>query len=227
MSLYDVDYSKVAQDILPTHKRTDIVEVTDSLQEPLNDLNVFFKWFREGSSAGQWNNAVSYTFGQVVKYSRKVYVRNEITDGYASGIIPTDSTYWDNVSNNFVGVLERIQYTPQKLSLEYALNKAFGTTFNNPPTLSQIYIQNVNTTDVNLFVGVTDGDTGTIPETDSTALFFIGESDFVAGETDFEIFIPFGVYTALGTTNTERNLVIGTIVEKYKLAGYTYKITTY
>lgn len=227
MSLYDVDFSKVAIDILPTHKRTDIIELTDTVQEPLNDLNVFFKWFREGSTAGQYNNAVTYSFGQVVKYSRKIYVRNEITSGYASGTIPTNATYWDNVSDNFVGVLERIQYRPQKLSLEYALNKAFGTTFNNPPTLSQIYINNVNTTDINFFIGETDADTMPLTETDNTALFFIGETDFIANEADFEIFVPNAVYTALGSTNTERDLVIGTIVDTYKLAGYTYKITAY
>lgn len=227
MSIYDVDYKLAGREILPTHKRTTITEVVDSVIEPLNDMNLLFKWFREGSNAPQYNNASTYTFGSVVKYSRRVYLRNEVTDGYVAGTIPTNTIYFSRILDNFIGLSERVMYRSDKLSMEYALNRAFSTTFNNPPTLSDIYITNVNTSDVNFGVGEIDEATSTVPQSDILSEFFVSENDFVAGETDFIIYVPIAVYTALGSTNTERDSQIQSVVNKIKLAGYIYQIQTY
>lgn len=227
MSIFDVNFSKLAVEILPTHKRTDITEVTDSIVEPLNDLNIIFKWFREGNTAGQYNPATTYTFGSVLKYSRKVYLKNEVTTGYTAGIIPTNTTYFVRISESFIGIAERLMYRPDKLVLEYALNRIFETTFRQPPLVSDIYIQNVNTSDTNFGVGELDNFTSTIGETDVLSLYFISENDFVAGETDFIVYVPLAVFNALASTDVERTAILTDVIEKYRLTGYTFKIQTY
>lgn len=227
MSIFDVNFSKLAVEILPTHKRTDITEVTDSIVEPLNDLNIIFKWFREGNTAGQYNPATTYIFGSVLKYSRKVYLKNEVTTGYTAGIIPTNTTYFVRISENFIGIAERLMYRPDKLVLEYALNRIFETTYRDLPLVSDIYIQNVNTSDVNFGIGEVDGDTAQIGETDPLSLYFISENDFVAGETDFIVYVPLAVYNALASTDVERTAILTDVIEKYRLTGYTFKIQTY
>ena len=227
MSIFDVNFSKLAVEILPTHKRTDIVEVTDSIVEPINDTNIMFKWFREGNTAGQFNPLTVYVYGSVVRYSRKVYLRNEVTEGYSAGVIPTNTTYFVRISENFIGTNERLMYRPDKLVLEYALNRIFETTFRQPPLVSDIYIQNVNTSDVNFGVGELDGFTSQVGETDALNLWFISENDFIAGETDFNVYVPLAVYNALGNTNIERTAIVTDVVKKYRLTGYTFNIITY
>jgi hypothetical protein len=224
---YDADFKSSSIDILPTHKRTDILDLTDSLIEPLNDVNILFKWFREGNTAGQFDVAVSYSFGQVVRYSRRIYLRNEATTGYAAGVIPTNDKYWKKVADLFIGIDERIKYRTSKISLEYALNRHFETTFRNPPLVPDIYINTLNTSNSNLGIGALDLFTSTISEFDSSSLYFVGVGDFVVGEKDYTIFIPTAVYNALGATNTERDLIVSGVVTRYGLAGYTFNITTY
>jgi hypothetical protein len=227
MGIFDINFSKLATEILPTHKRTDITEVTDSIIEPLNDLNIIFKWFREGNTAGQFNPLTVYAFGQVVRYSRKVYLRNEVTDGYSAGVIPTNATYFVRISENFIGIAERLMYRPDKLVLEYALNRIFETTFRDLPLISDIYIENVNTSDVNFGIGEIDTETATVGETDVLSLYFISENDFIAGETDFIVYVPLAVYNALASNNIERTAIMNDVIKKYRLTGYTYQIQTY
>jgi hypothetical protein len=228
MSIYNADFRLAAIELLPTHKRGDsFVELTGMMVEPLNDVNVMLNWFVFGNNSAQWDNTISYNFGTAVRYSRRVYLRNENTDGYAAGAIPTDIRYWDLVSSNFLGVIERAMYGNGKLTLEYLLNRHFESTFRQPPLVSDIYIQNINTTDENFGVGELDPFTSVVTEQDSTALYYVSENDFIAGEKDYEIFVPIAVYNALGTTNTERDAVISGVVKIYGLAGYTFKITTY
>lgn len=225
--IYDIDFQLAAMEILPTHKRTNITEVTNSITKPLNDLNLIFKYFRIGSGAANYSNGPTYTFGQIVKYSRRIYLRNEVTDSYVAGTIPTNAVFWTKILDDFVGVTERVMYGNGKLIMEYALNRAFGTMFRNPPLVSDIYIENINTSDINFFVGEFDTDTGTVSQSDVLSEFYVGEGDFVSTERDFIVYVPLATYNALGSTTTERDSRINSVVDSIKLAGYDYKIQTY
>ena len=69
---------------------------------------------------------------------------------------PSNTNVWEVVNNNFIGVAERDLYFNQKLTLEYALNRYFNTTFRQPngvtmsATHSDIYISD-NTFSYNTF----------------------------------------------------------------------------
>ncbi len=229
MSLYDVDFDQLARDYYPTHKRlTNLLGVQYSFLKPLNDANLFFKYFREGGTFTAYSGATTYTYGQYVQYQRRVYYRNEVTDGYTSGITPVNTTYWVKILNSFIGSNERLKFGPSKLVYEYALNKIFGTVFRQPSVgTSDIYITDLNTEDDTFYVGELDTDTAQVSETDQTALFFVPENDPSGGESDYAINVPIAVYNALAATNVERDAIITSVANVYRLVGYNFDIVTY
>lgn len=227
MSIYDVNFDQCVQELYPTHKRLDVLlKKMYSIIKPVNELNLMFKYFREGGTFAAYNPVTVYTFGQYVQYQRRIYYRNEVTEDYGAGIYPLDSKYWTLILNSFIGSDERVKFGPSKIVLEYALNKIFGTTFNNPPATSEIYIQNLNTTDSLFFVGEIDSVTSTISQSDQDALYLIPQVETV--ETyDYAIYIPVAVWTALAATPTERDSIVTSVANQYRLVGYTFKIITY
>jgi hypothetical protein len=136
--IYDVDYKQVIKELYPTHKRNDILlsKVYSLFGDNLNLINTLFKYFRDGATCGNWDNITVYNFQSLVVYQRKVYYKNEITDGYVAGVKPADTTYWIKVLDDFIGLSEKIYFGPQDIILEYALNRIFQTTFRQP---SQIF----------------------------------------------------------------------------------------
>lgn len=144
-----------------------------------------------------------------------------------AGTTPNNTTYWTKVIDNNIGLSERIRFSPQKILLEYALNAIFGTTFNQPPVLPDIYIENNNVDDDNFFIGELDDDTGTIPQTDEQADYFISELDGDLTASDFTVFVPLAIWTALAATSQERDNIILSVVNKFKLFGYNADVQTY
>lgn len=228
MSIYNVDFNITTVELLPVHKRVDNIEnILYSLLKPLNENETFFTWLREGSGAPDYNPATVYVFGETANYQRRSYYRNEFTIGYSAGIAPNNTTYWTRVLDNNIGLSTRIRFTPQKILMEYALNIIFGTSFNQPPALSDIYIENNNTDDSNFFIGQLDIDTANISETDQLADYFIAEIDGNLAASDFTVFVPVAVWTALAATTQERNNIILSVVNKLKLFGYIADVQTY
>jgi len=234
MSKYDVNFNITALELLPVLKRptddfsSDIYDLAKSLNEPLNVLSLIYKYYREGSSAGNYNPLTVYAYGELVNYQRRVYFRNEITSGYVAGIAPNNTTYFVKVLDDTIGLNDRIRFGNGKLILEYALNATFGTSFNQPPVLSDIYITR-NSGDSDTFaIGELDSDTATISENDTDADWGIPETEpSVASPFDYVIHIPTAVWTALASTNNERDMVVLSVASKYKLFGYLPEIQTY
>jgi hypothetical protein len=231
MSIYNVNYEVSGQELLPPDRREDkFLKWLYSLLKPLQDLKDFvFTGYSDGSAASSYSGATTYTFGQQVKYQGRIYYRNEITDDYSAGITPTNTTYWTLLHNSFIGINERIRFNGQKIILEYALNKQFGTTFQQPPVLSDIWIENKSVVSDAFFIGVDDEDTATVAISDTDSDWFIND-DITADDitaANFIIHVPVAVWTALAGTNSERDNIILTFVDKYKLFGYDATIETY
>jgi hypothetical protein len=228
MSKYSCDFDITSVELLPVHKRVNnIKNVLFSLVAPLNELETVFTYLREGSAAGNYSGIIVYTFGQFVNYQRRVYYRNQVTAGYSAGVTPNNSTYFVPVLEYSIGLDERIRFSPQKILLEYALNRIFQTTFNQPPTLSDIYITNENTDDDAFVVGDDDEDTSTVSQTDELYDWAVTELDPDVGLPDFVIHVPVAVWTALAGTPTERDNIILSVANKIKLFGYKASVTTY
>lgn len=228
MSIYNVDFDQCAREIYPIEKRKEILlSKIYSLLKPLNDLNLFFQFYREGGTFSAYDAGTVYTFGQYIQYQRRIYYRNEVTTDYGAGISPLNTTYWTKILESFIGASERAKFGPGKLVLEYALNKIFGTVFRQPADgTSDIYIENLNTTDDLFFVGEDDISTAEVSEFDQDAIFFVPEVEAVE-EADYAIYVPVAVWTALAPTSIERNAIITSVANKYRLVGYTFEIITY
>lgn len=229
MSIYSVNYNTTSVNLLPTHKREEnIKNLAYSLMSPMVDLNTIFTYLRTGTSAGDYNALTVYTYGELVNYQRRVYFRNEVTAGYVAGITPNTSEYFVKVLDFTIGLDERIRFTPNKLVLEYALNAIFGTTYSNPPTLSDIYITR-NTNDSDAFeVGQVETESSTISQMDIDAQWAIPE--FEPDGTimyDYTVNVPVAVWTALASTPTERDNIVISVLNKYKLVGFVADVQTY
>jgi hypothetical protein len=228
MSIYNIDFEQCALELYPSHKRkTVLLQKIYSLVKPLNDLALFFQFYREGGSFSSFNPGTVYTYGQYIQYQRRIYLKNEVTDDYVAGITPLNTTYWTLILSSFIGADERVKFGPPKIVYEFALNKIFGTTFRQPPLISDIYIENLNTTDDALYVGELDTDTAMVSQTDQESIFFVTENDPVQNEKDYSINVPVAVWTALAPTGSERDAIITSVALKYRLVGYNFEVNTY
>lgn len=228
MSIYNVDFDQCARELYPIDKRkTVLLQKIYSLLKPLNDANLFFQFFREGGTFSTYDAGTVYTFGQYIQYQRRIYLRNEVTTDYVAGISPLNTTYWTKILESFIGASERAKFGPSKIVLEYALNKIFGTVFRQPADgTSDIYIANLNTTDDLFFVGEVDEATAEVTENDQDAIFFVPEVESIEA-FDYAIYVPVAVWTAIAPTSIERDAIITSVANKYRLVGYTFEIITY
>ena len=222
-TIYDIDYSKFAAQMLPPDKRfTRSVAWIKILLSPLQYLrDLWFGSFRTGSTAPQWVNTSPYPKSAQVKYNKIVY--ESLVDNNSD--VPTTVATWRVVQFNFIGMEERILYNGQALVLEYAMNKWFGTVFRQPPNQSDIYIAN-NSVPIGVF-------RCTATEAGSSVSYTSGSSEFVINQFsfavafNFTIYCPVAVFNALDPTLVNNEKIFRAFVDRYVPAGITYNIQTY
>lgn len=209
--------------MLPPDKRfTRIVAWVIILLSPIQYLrDLWFGAYRTGSTATPWVNGNTYDKYDQVNYNKVIYeslVMNN-TD------VPTTTASWKIVQQNFIGLSERIYYNGQKLVLEYAMNKWFGTTFRQPPSQSDIYISS-NSTAVAVFRSADSEAFSSVVFTDISSEYVINDYTFAVAY-NFTIHCPVAVYNALDPNNINNDKIFRAFVDKYVPAGVTYNIVTY
>jgi hypothetical protein len=147
MSIYDVNYLAQAETNIPPSKRKDtILDFLDAMLSVFQfDHDNYFTLYRQGSGAARWDSATTFADEvYIVGSDGAVYQSLQATN---TGNDPTHTVnqgvWWVLVSPNFVGNDERLKYTTQKITVEWALNKWFGTTFRQPPGVSDIFIARI------------------------------------------------------------------------------------
>lgn len=224
MSFYDFNISNATVQLMPPDKRRNNnvsifkAMVATPLQWGSDNL---FGTYYEGSTAGQYAPG-TYNKGQQVIYNKAVY--ESLIDSNTD--LPTAST-WSLVQPNFLGIKERIKYNGNKLTLEYALNKEFGTTFRQPndpvnPTPSDIYITNVAAVLTGFRIGNTEAGSSSIGAT--TASASIGGNIPFVYTINFQINIPTELATSLGTNYIA---IISSFAKMYAAASLKFTIQTY
>jgi len=219
MSIYNISLSKIVSDLLPPKKRT------DSNKSLLSGL--LTAWHRRTQDLYDYKRGSGYTpyvAGTYNKYDLVIFEK-AVYECWVDGTTtaPTDTSSWKQLNKSFIGVNERQYFNGNKLVLEYALNYWFGTTFSNPPTLSDIYITN----NVNLTPTFRVGTT----EAKSSAVGLLTSNQFVpvdysanTPQPSFAINVPIAFYTSLGA-NAEQ--IIRDYADKYVVTSITYEIITY
>jgi hypothetical protein len=221
-SIYDIDFYSFGVQMLPPDKRNNnIISFLSVLLLPLQWLrDLWFSEYATGTTALPFDNSSPYQKYSRVLYNKSVY--ESLIDNNSD--IPTTSN-WFLVQNNFIGVSERILYNGNCLVLTYALNKWFGTTFNQPPVLSDIYISTNTVINPVFLIGQNESDSSDISTDDSSE--FIGTNGTISAQINLTIHVPFAVYNALDETGINNEKIFRNFVDNYVPAGIVYNIQTY
>lgn len=151
MGLYDINFPDFSNKLnVPKLRQSKFTAFMNILMSQLTwNHTRYFTDYIGGASYSDYNNASTYSFGDIVLYrdtlnDKKIYLC--IVDT-STGVAPTNTTNWLKLMDDFIGADERLAFTNQKLCMEWILNRYFGTTFNQPPVTSDIYITNSGTSD--------------------------------------------------------------------------------
>lgn len=223
MSIYDLEFDPFIVDILPPDKRgvTTIAVLQDVFTPIQEDHDALFDSYRLGSGAGAFSSLNVYNLGDQVIFRKSVY--ESTIDN--NNVDPTNAGSWVLIQQNFIGILERISYTSQKIVLEFALNKWFGTNFQQPPGQSDIFITNGEVVKAGFLIGLTEDVSSTIG-TDSASAAIGGSTPF-SKLVGFAIHMPQEVYDSLDPVAGNRDSIVRSFADLYVLAGIKYEIITY
>ena len=221
---YNVNFSNKWEEMMPPNKRQSIyLKWGKVLLYPLQWLHArFFVDYKDGSYAANWNNSIIYPKDSFVRYTNKsIYCSIKDTP---AGITPVDIRYWYKTQDVFIGLTDRLKYTSQLISFEYALNSYFNITFVQPPSVNTIFILN-NNIDVNSFLVSSDDNNSSYAANEGIqALQYVGEDYTNTVTYSFTICYPVGLPVTLGISNDYLRQQIATIADKLKVSGTTYNI---
>ena len=218
--LFNIDTDQMVSDLLPPEKRS--IENKSLLKGVFSAFkrlhSIFYAYLIGDSSATSWS-AGTYTLGAHVKYKDGAVYECVVSSTTTE---PTSSSDWIRILDSFIGSDESQNFNGTKLELEYALNKRFGTTYVNPPSVSPIYISNITPTIIPFRVGGIESiSSSSYYNTSDT--FVINSYTFPLSDS-FTINIPIATYNALGTTKEK---IVRSFVDRYISIGITYTITPY
>ena len=175
----------------------------------------FFEFFVNGDTQNIYDPSFPYGYQDRVVYNGAVYESQQAGN---TGNDINDTDWWVLYNDNFIGVYERVRYSASKLIFEYALNRWFGGTFRQPPSVSDIYITSNASTVQTFAIGVTVG--SSFGQTVSSE-YIPKETATYTTNTDFTINIPTSLYPAGGDDE------IMQFADKINTAGLTYDIVQY
>lgn len=225
MSIYDYTISNKVREILPPDKRTSGTKafLNALIAVPMQWLSTLWLGdYRTGSTGMPWLDSTTYGKGERVTYKGSAY-ESKVSGNLNHG--PLDTAYWLLVQENFIGVFERILYTGNYLTLTYALNKYFGTTYRQPNSTSDIYIT-VYPNTINVFVVGGSENNSSIAFADHSSEFVVNAYAFAA-YFNMTIFVPVAVFEALDDNPDNRESIVRNFANKYIIAGVKYSVETY
>lgn len=203
MSIFDVNFSNFKDNVLPVDKREPVqkgwIQTFIAVVQYLRDK--VLGDYRTGSNYDQWS-AGTYNIHDKVMYNQVVY--ESLIDGNTD---TPPSENWAVWLPSFIGSDERKYFNGQKVVLEYALNKYYGTTFRQPPLVSDIYIDNLGVDIVGFVVGVDDEYCSTSTQSDVAGVPLY---NFLTTYNIGDVIADGGrLYLSLTNSNTGNALPIG------------------
>lgn len=224
MSIYDINYTGVGNQLLPPDKRGGYMRsFVKALFKPLQYLrDLILGDYRTGSTANPFLISTTYAQGERVLFKASVY--ESLVDGNI-GHEPPNDAYWVRVQENFIGIFERVQYNGNVLMLTYALNKYFLTTFRQPPNVSDIFLEAVPKPNDVFIVGFTEDESSVVYANSSTEVVIDGYT--FSAYYNMIIWVPQAVYDALDTVPANREKIVRNFADRYVVAGVTYQVQTY
>lgn len=217
-NIYDIDYTQQTPELLPPDKRDlgTIAIVSAFLKSIQWVRDILLTSYKTGATAAAYA-AGTYPKDAMVVYNKAVYL--SLVAGNTN--LPTVTTSWLLVQDNFLGTDQRVKFNGQKLVLEYALNLQFGGTFRPPgsSSLSDIYITNVAAVLDGFFVAQTEPYSESVGQSMSSNS--VGLPYPFVQTYNFQINITVALFAAT-TDKAIRNFV-----DKYIPVSINYIIVTY
>lgn len=219
-SIYDITFSGLWEQVLPSRKRLATwLAMGAALLTPLQWLrDNFFDRYADGSSDPAYSGVTAYISGDRVIYTDRAVYECILA---STGNDPSDTTYWIKIQENFIGLRERAHYNSQKIVLEYALNRWFGVT-----SAPLIYIENNVLINNSMIIGVDETETSAVALNENESLDAVGPTGTNNG-TAFTIYVPAAVWNPLAATDLQREAIIKSFADQYVLAGITYDCIYY
>lgn len=200
-SIYDIDFDLLNNNTTVPKLRTPLhLQWLKALTYPLTWIySLLTGDYLNGSSHPLYIGIVPYNFGDFVTVGGSNFVN--INPAGSTGIDTTNSSTWYMCQTDYRGVQERINYSCQKIMIEYILNREFNTT---PTTLPTISITNVSS-----------GFSINFP----TALYqALGGNNSIGAQT--------GGTVGGGSPNAADNIILA-FINKYSYPGYCFNIITF
>jgi hypothetical protein len=222
--IYDLDTNQQVIETLPPDKR--YTKTVKWLQACLKSTVQWLRDrllndYRNGSSAAMYA-AGTYSYGDFVQYERAIYV--SLIDNNTD--LPTVTNSWYKTQGSFIGLNERILYNGITLTLTFALNKWFNTTFRQPAAgLSDIYLV-TNPQHASPFLVGGDNNNSSLVYADRSIELITDETNFTT-IPNMTVMIPLATYNSLGDNNTTRTNIVRSFTDQYITAGIIYDVQTY
>lgn len=223
MGFFDITFVDRFKELLPPKKRLlNWLAWINSLAAALQSVHsYFFIIYKTGSSAPVWDNATTFFKGvQVVYFDNGVYECLQTNSATVPNLYPD---YWYKITDNYIGVDERLKYNSQIIIYEYALNKWFR----NIGATNQIYVVNNVTYGTAFLLGNTGQYSSSLPNTYWFAANALGNTYTVSTPYDYTIKVPVALWNTLGSITNDKNNAVRNVAERYNMAGMTYNIITY
>jgi hypothetical protein len=223
-----IDFDIYANLIMPlNHRLKETLLYVRATLYSVKRLYEIFTLYKSGSGCDWYDSGAAYPLGYRVKTIFGVY--ESLVDGN-TGNATTDTTKWQQILDSYIGIEERVRYCSNKIVYEYALNRWFGTVFQQYTDtaythVSDIYITTAEPTYPTFVVGLTTGDA--VGLTESTGWVSSTPIYTSASTYKFNIYVPTIVYNALGTTTDIREKTFRGFADRLKPSGTTYNIILY
>ena len=218
-----VDYDALIIALLVPDKRTtNTVAWNEALVDSTaNEHSIIFDYYKQGLIAPFWS-ATTYNIGDIVRYGKSTW-QNTLS---GNTVAPSTNNSWALVAENFIGVDDRILFTGEKLTLEYALNKWFDTTFRQPNLVSDIYITTNTNTESTFIIGNFD-DESSLMGNETSSEYVTNSYVNVAAFNNMIIWVPITKLSTLGTTLADQKNTVRMFGDKYVAAGIIYDVQSY
>lgn len=232
------DFDNQALNQLPFRQRKPKWEaMAKAIVSQIKRMYRIFTGYMNGESFSAYNPVTPYAAGNCVQYNFKTW--ESLIDGNVGNTPDISPSAWILRNSYFIGATERTKYNGRYITLTYALNRYFQTTFRQPPypapydnglgggTFSDIYITNVAPAFNSFVVSTDDTPSSHVGTTGSTGLVSTVEIYTAASSYEFDINIPIAVFNALGADDPIRESIVRNFADRYVVSSTQYNVVTY
>ena len=238
-----IDYNNFWNNLLPDNKRLERFKSWGiSLMKPLNWLMDVFtiKYLNEGF-VGFFGNIDYFVGDLVIGYDNAVYRCIQDSSNTSDPTILNNTAYFIKQYDNFVAVLQRLNYNSSIGVLEWMLNTEMNyvngtTSLINPPfqntlnssSLPSIYVE-TNPLETGMFlVGIDFVDTSNVGLYSSETEFYVGLGSAISYNfNSFTVYYDSALLSNPYMLANKYENKIKRIVDKVNLAGLKYDIQPY